>query len=105
VMTLVGLKWSLVDVVVPVEFYNSRIKPETTVVAVKISGCGCWDAGDCTVGISLKAVGAKARTRFSFGFCMKAAISVEILIARSLILLSKRATRPYIYGTSTYVLI
>jgi len=30
---------------------------------------------------------------------------VEILIARSLILISKKATRPYIYGTSTYVLI
>jgi hypothetical protein len=28
-------------------------------------------------------------------------VLVEILIARSLILLSKRATRPYIYGTST----
>jgi len=31
--------------------------------------------------------------------------SVEILIARSLIVLSKRATRQYIYGTNTYVLI
>jgi hypothetical protein len=30
---------------------------------------------------------------------------VEILIARGLIVLSKRATRPYIYGTNTYVLI
>jgi hypothetical protein len=29
--------------------------------------------------------------------------AVEILIARSLILLSKKATRPYIYGMSTYV--
>jgi len=74
VMTPVGLKWSLVDVVVPVEFCNSRIKPETTVVAVKISSCGCWDTGDRTEGISLKAFGAKAGIRFSFGFCMKAAI-------------------------------
>jgi len=34
-----------------------------------------------------------------------ATLHVEILIARSLIVLSKRATRPYIYGTSIHVLI